>query len=170
MSIFWITVTPKVWQRASIQNTGSANRHNWRVQQCKLKIRKIFYNNTNRIFHSYYTYKWKILADNPKLFITSYEISVFGYSEFSVQKINNHWSCWLGCLVVGSTVSKPDKGLDVRPLCLLCVAWVGVSGTSWSRVQGSHSGSAYVSNCVWYWIHSNLMQHRPELGSWTTQE
>ena len=42
----------------------------------------------------------------------------------------HHRSSWLGCLVTGSTVSKADKDLDVRPLCLLCVAYVGVFGTS----------------------------------------
>jgi hypothetical protein len=57
---------------------------------------------------------------NLKQFITSYNLSMFRNSEFSVQKINNRPSCWLGYLVAGRTVSKPDKGLDVGQLGLLC--------------------------------------------------
>jgi len=38
-------------------------------------------------------------VDNLKLFITSYELSVFRNSEFSVQKMNNRrfvgWAAWL---------------------------------------------------------------------------
>jgi len=98
-----------------------ANRHNWRVQQCLPEKLKIFYNNTSRILHSFYTCKRKIYVGNLKLFIISYELSVFRNSEFSIQKINNRASCCSSCLVAGSTVSKPDKGLDVGPLCLLCV-------------------------------------------------
>jgi hypothetical protein len=56
-------------------------------------------------------------VDNLKLFITSYELSVFRNSEFSIEKINNRPSCWSSCLVAGSTVSKLDNGLDVGPLC-----------------------------------------------------
>jgi len=72
-------------------------------------------------------------VDNLKLFIPSYERSVFRNSEFSIQKVNNRRSCWLVCLVVGSTVSKPDKGLDVSPLCLLCAMFV------WPSARADHS-------------------------------
>ena len=140
MSIFWITLTPKIWQWAGIQNTGTAYIHNFSVQQCLPKNLKTFHNNTNRILHSFYTCKRKSCVDNLKVFITSCELNVFRNSEFSVQKINISRSCWLGCLVAGSTVSKPDKGLNVSSLCLLCFAKVWVSATSWSPLQRSHIG------------------------------
>ena len=67
---------------------------------------------------------------NLKLFSMSNEQSLFRNSEFCIQKINDRRSCWLDCLVAGSMVSKPNKGLDVRQLCLFCVAYVGISATS----------------------------------------
>ena len=67
---------------------------------------------------------------NLKLFSVSNEQSLFRNSEFCIQKINDPRSWFLGCLAAGSMVSKPDKGLDVRQLCLLCVAYVGISATS----------------------------------------
>ena len=70
---------------------------------------------------------------------------MFRNSEFSIQKINNRLFCWLSCLVVGSTVSKPDEGLDVGPLCLLCAMFV------WASARADHSYMGVlqaVSNCV----------------------
>ena len=70
---------------------------------------------------------------------------MFRNSEFSVRKINSIASCPSSCLVFGSTFSKPDKGLDVGPLCLLCATFV------WTSARADHSYMGVLqalSNCV----------------------
>jgi len=69
----------------------------------------VFTEKSQDILHSFNTFKRNIWVDNIKLFITSYELSVFRNSEFSIQKINNCRSCWLGCVVVGALIRKPIR-------------------------------------------------------------
>lgn len=51
-----------------------------------------------------------------------------------------------GLSISAIACSNPAEGVDVYPLCLLCVVYVAGSGTSWSLVQRSFTGC--VSNCV----------------------